>query len=298
MTELLVLNDGRQQMQAVSLDGTRVRTLITGLDERPDGIVVDQVRGHIYWTNMGAPDPGGGARAEVAYARNGSLARADLDGGNRCTIVARGAFTTGKQLAADFDKGLLYWCDREGMQVLCCNLDGSELRPLVVPAVGDEAAQVIANHPVGIAVDLDRRLLYWTQKGAPNAGEGRIFRAPLDLPPGMSPQHRDDIELLWKDLPEPIDLHLLGGATLVWTDRGDEPEGNTLNRAMVQPSVGPPQILSRGYREAIGLAALSASEFYVGDLGGSIRHVNLDTGVDTELVHLGYGLTGIALAEL
>jgi hypothetical protein len=72
--------------------------------------------------------------------------------------------------ATDFDAGVLYWCDREGMQVLRCNLDGSALRPLVVPAVGDEAAQVIANRPVGIAVDLDRRLLYWTQKGAPKPG--------------------------------------------------------------------------------------------------------------------------------
>ena len=45
MTELLVLNDGKQEMQAVSLDGTRVRTLITGIDERADGIVVDQRRG-------------------------------------------------------------------------------------------------------------------------------------------------------------------------------------------------------------------------------------------------------------
>ncbi len=84
----------------------------------------------------------------------------------------------------------------------------------------------------------------------------------------------------------------------MWTDRGAEPAGNTLNRAMVQPTVGTPQILSSGYREAIGLAAVSASEFYVSDLGGSVRHVNLDNGDDTELVHLGAGLTGIALAEL
>ena len=298
MTELLVLNDGKQELQAVSLDGARVRTLITGLEERPDGIVVDQSRGHVYWTNMGAPDPGSSPRSEVAYARNGSLERADLDGANRVTIVPRGAFTTGKQLATDFDAGVLYWCDREGMQVLSCNLDGSELRPLVVPAVGDEAAQAAANHPVGIAVDLDRRLLYWTQKGASNAGEGRIFRVQLDLPHGASPRHRDDIELLYKDLPEPIDLHLLGGTTLLWTDRGDGPQGNTLNRAVVEPTIGTPEILSRGYREAIGVAAVSESDFYVGDLGGSIRHVNRDSGVDTELVYLGFGLTGLALAEL
>jgi hypothetical protein len=298
MTELLVLNDGKQIMQAVSLDGSRVQTLITRLDERADGIVVDQARGHVYWTNMGAPDPGSGPRSEVAYARNGSLERADLDGGNRVTIVPRGAFTTGKQLAADWEAGVLYWCDREGMQVLSCNLDGSDLRPLVVPAVGDVAAQTIANHCVGIAVDLDRRLLYWTQKGAPKAGEGRIFRAPLDLAPGVSALYRDDIEVLWKDLPEPIDLHLFGGSTMVWTDRGAEPYGNTLNRATVQPSVGTPEILSRGYHEAIGVAAISESELYVGDLGGSIRYLDLDAGIDTELVNLGPGLTGLALAEL
>ena len=58
MTELLVLNAGKHELQAVSLDGTRVRTLVAGLDELPDGIVVDQRRGHVYWTNMGAPDPG------------------------------------------------------------------------------------------------------------------------------------------------------------------------------------------------------------------------------------------------
>ena len=66
----------------------------------------------------------------------------------------------------------------------------------------------------------------------------------------------------------------------------------------MQPSVGTPEIISLGYREAIGLAAVSETEFYVSDLGGTIRHVDLDTGVDTELVHLGYGLTGIAVAEI
>jgi hypothetical protein len=299
MTDLLVLNAGKHEMQAVSLDGTRVRTLVAGLDELPDGIVVDQRRGHVYWTNMGAPDAGSSIPGDAAYTRNGSLERADLDGGNRITVVPRGAFTCGKQLTADFDDGVLYWCDREGMQVLRCNLDGSQLRALVVPAVGDDEAHIERNHCVGIAVDEDRRLLYWTQKGAPNAGEGMIFRAPLDLSPGTSPQQRDDIELLWKDLPEPIDLHLLGGGTtLLWTDRGDEPEGNTLNRARVQPTVETSEIISRRYHEAIGVAAVSESELYVTDLGGSVRHVDLDAGIDTELVKLGYGLTGIAVAEL
>jgi len=298
MTELLVLNPGKGEMQAVSLDGTRIWTVIAGLNELPDGIVVDQRRGHVYWTNMGAPDPGSGIPGDAAYTRNGSLERADLDGGNRVIIVPRSAFTTGKQLAADFDRGLLYWCDREGMRVFCCKLDGSGLRALVVSAVGAEAARDARNHPVGIAVDVGRRLLYWTQKGAPNGGEGRIFRGPLDSSVGAIAPYGDGVELLWKDLPEPIDLHLVaGGATLLWTDRGDS-EGNTLNRAVVQPTVGTTEILSTGYREAIGVAAASESEFYVTDLGGSVRHIDLNSRIDTELVNLGSPLTGIALADL
>jgi hypothetical protein len=168
----------------------------------------------------------------------------------------------------------------------------------VVSAVGAEAARDARNHPVGIAIDVDRRLLYWTQKGAPNGGEGRIFRGPLDSSVGAIAPYGDGVELLWKDLPEPIDLHLVGGgATLLWTDRGD-PEGNTLNRAVVQPTVGTTEILSTGYREAIGVAAASESEFYVTDLGGSVRHVDLNSGIDTGLVNLGSPFTGIALADL
>ena len=84
--------------------------------------------------------------------------------------------------------------------------------------------------------------------GACCIGRRRAHRTPVtagsfgprSTRPGASARHRDDIELLWKDLPEPIDVHLLGdGATLVWTDRGDEPEGNTLNRAMVVPTIAP-----------------------------------------------------------
>jgi len=33
-------------------------TLVSDLDESPDGVVVDQQCGQIYWTTMGTPDPG------------------------------------------------------------------------------------------------------------------------------------------------------------------------------------------------------------------------------------------------
>src|SRR6185369_99912 len=299
MTELVVLNLGRREMQAVSLDGARVRTVVGGLDETPDGVVADGERGHIYWTNMGTPDPGAAPGTEPSFfTRNGSIERVDFDGGNRRTIVPRGAFTTGKQLTADFGAGKLYWCDREGMQVLSCDLDGSNLQTLIVAGIGDEAASDARNHPVGVAVDPIRRLIYWSQKGAPNAGEGRIFRAPIDIPPGRNAADRDDIELLWANLPEPIDLHLDAAGMLMWTDRGDPPDGNTLNRAQVQPKLGRREICSRGYQEAIGLATADDVTYYVGDLvGGRIRAVNLSDGTEHELTTLGPGLTGLALAD-
>lgn len=300
MTELVVLNLFRREMQAVSLDGAQVRTVVSGLDETPDGIVVDAQRGHIYWTNMGTPDPGTMPGAEPSFfSHDGSIERVDLDGGHRRTLLAPGAFTTGKQLTADFAAGRLYWCDREGMQVLTCDLDGSNLRTLVVTGIGDEAARDPRNHPVGVAVDPVRRLIYWSQKGAPNAGDGRIFRAPIDIPPGRGPADRDDIELLWDSLPEPIDLHLDAAGMLMWTDRGDPPEGNTLNRARVQPQLGRREICSSGYREAIGLATADEVTYYVGELaGGRIRAVNLVDRTEREVASLGPGLTGLAIADL
>lgn len=294
MTEIVALDIKAGVMHAVSLDGKQVRTVVDGLDRVPDGVVVDKLRGHIYWTNMGTPDtrPVAGVEPEF-FSRNGSIERVDLDGRNRTTIVAIGAFTTGKQLTADFEGGRLYWCDREGMQVLTCDLNGDDLHALVV--TGDDSS-VERNWCVGICLDLDRRLLYWTQKGAAKAGDGRIFRLPLDLPPGADPAARADIELLWENLPEPIDVEL-HGADLVWTDRGAAPHGNALYRAEVQPRIGTPAILSTGYHEAIGVTGFD-SRFYVSDLGGTIRQVDVGASTDTDLVRLASPLTGIALADL
>ena len=299
MTESFVLNVRERVIQAVTLEGARVRTLVDGLDEYPDGIVIDYRGGHVYWTNMGAADARTTAGPEPEFfTRNGSLERVDLDGGNRTTIVPRGAFTTGKQLTADFDARKLYWCDREGMQVLRCDLEGTNLESLVVTAVGDDAAHDAQNHCVGVAVDTDQRMLYWTQKGAPKGGQGRILRAPLDIPAGRTAVDRHDIEVLWSSLPEPIDLDLDGSGMLAWTDRGNPPAGNTLNRAQVTPTVARPQVCATDFHEAIGLATADGVIYYVSDLfAGHIRVVNLAEGTQRQLVDLGPGLTGIALAN-
>ncbi len=53
MTELPVLNAGKGERQGVSLDGKRVRTPISGLDEMPTSSSSTRRRGHVYSTNKG-----------------------------------------------------------------------------------------------------------------------------------------------------------------------------------------------------------------------------------------------------
>ena len=83
---------------------------------------------------------------------------------------------------------------------------------------------------MGIVVDVDGGEFYWTQKGATKAGQGRLFRANLEIPQGQTATTRQDVELLYDALPEPIDLDIDPGTrNLYWTDRGDPPRGNTVS---------------------------------------------------------------------
>ncbi|MGB7464222.1 MAG: hypothetical protein WBW14_15075, partial [Candidatus Acidiferrum sp.] len=210
-------------------DGSDLKTIVNEGRRLPDGIVVDVAGGHIYWTNMGNPS-----------VNDGSIDRADFDGGNITNIVPAGSTFTPKQLQLDAKNRKLYWCDREGMRVMRCNLDGSKIETLVDPSGGDpRPGPDQRKWCVGIALDVDGGKFYWTQKGNDNAGEGRIFRANLQIPKGQTPANRQDIEVLYDNLPEPIDLDLdLSNRMIYWTDRGDPPRGNTVNRAPMDAAPG------------------------------------------------------------
>lgn len=54
---------------------------------------------------------------------------------------------------------------------------------------------------VGISVDAKRGKFYWTQKGPSKGGQGRIFRANINMPDGQDAATRDDIETLFENLP-------------------------------------------------------------------------------------------------
>ncbi len=282
----LDLSEGR--VMSCNPDGSDLRTIVSQAGHMPDGIVVDENSGHIYWTNMG-----------TLGANDGSILRADLDGKNITTIVPAGGTHTAKQLQLDKKNRKLYWCDREGMRVMRVNLDGSNLETLIETGHGDEDRRDARNWCVGIALDVDRGHLYWTQKGPDNAGQGRIFRAGLEIPTGQTPSTRKDIELLYDGLPEPIDLDLdLTSRTMYWTDRGDPPRGNTVNRAPMD-SRKDPEIIFNHLMEGIGLALdLKNNRMFMTDLGGSVYSCGLD-GANTKNLQFAKGnLSGIAYAEM
>ena len=283
----LEINAGK--IHSINPDGSDKRTIVTN-GRMPDGISVDAEAGHIYWTNMGVPS-----------LNDGSIERANLDGSNRVTIIPPGTTFTPKQLHLDKAGRKLYWCDREGMRVMRSDLDGSNVETLVQTGEGEEDRCDQTLHCVGIAIDPHRNEVYWTQKGPDNGEAGRLFRAPLCLNPGETPKTRTDIELVKDRLPEPIDLEIAGG-WIYWTDRGDPPRGNTVNRMrleILERDPGPQEIVFTHLMEGIGIALdVPGDRMFMTDLSGSIYAARLD-GSEARVIAAPEGnLTGIAYAEI
>ena len=284
---LFVLELSGDRIHAMNPDGSDRKTIVTDC-RLPDGIVVDVDAGHIYWTNMGVPN-----------LNDGSIERADLDGKNRSVIVPQGATHTPKQIHLDKDGGKLYWCDREGMRVMRANLDGSQLETLVEAGRGDQDSRDQTRWCVGITIDPKLGKIYWTQKGPDDGGLGRIFRANTNIPKGESPANRSDVELLFDQLPEPIDLELdLTHRLLYWTDRGDPPRGNTVNRVPIDKKAVP-EILITHLMEGIGITLdVPGNRMFVTDFAGSVYSADLDGKNERNFLYAQGNLTGIAYAEI
>jgi hypothetical protein len=270
-------------------DGSDHKIIVTDC-QMPDGIAIEAGAGHIYWTNMGS-------RPDV---NDGSIERADFDGRNRRVIVPRGGTFTPKQLHLDKEGGKLYWCDREGMRVMRCNLDGSQIETLIEAGIGDPDRRDQRRWCVGITIDPERKQIYWTQKGPTKGNQGRLFRAGLDMPRGETASNRSDIEVFFDHLPEPIDLEFdLKNRVLYWTDRGDPPRGNTVNRASVDAKPQAPEILITHLMEGIGIALdVPGDRMFVTDFAGSVYSAKLDGSGERNFLYAQGNLTGIAYGEI
>ncbi|CAK3839968.1 Hypothetical predicted protein [Lecanosticta acicola] len=248
------------------------RTILEGL-YMPDGIAISKSQGLIFWTNMGTPGK-----------NDGSIHCARLDGSEARSLLPPGAINTPKQIVLDEEAETLYFCDREGMRVHRCKVDGSAHEILI--QTGDwrveEERRDATRWCVGIAVSKTLGKIFWTQKGGPKSGAGRIFSANIELSAGAAAASRPDVEVVAERLPEPIDLEMdEGSGVLYWTDRGEFPFGNTLNRKhLVDHAVdsGPAaeeilgrEIIAEGFGEAIGLALdRQGGWVWVADLCGRI----------------------------
>jgi hypothetical protein len=289
---LFFLDVSGSRIMSLNPDGSNLKAIVSKGLRIPDGVAVDVDAGHIYWTNMGNPS-----------ANDGSIDRCDLDGSNVTNIIPPGGTFTPKQLLLDKRTGKLYWSDREGMRVMRANLNGSAVETLVETGCSEADRHDLRNWCIGIALDTEGGKFYWSQKGPDNAGEGRIFRANLEIPKGQNPVNRKDVELLFDGLPEPIDLDLdLANRMMYWTDRGDPPRGNTVNRAPMDPATAgrkDPEIVFNHLMEGIGLSLdLRGGRMFLTDLGGSVYSANLDGSNKRTLLIAQGNLTGIAYVEL
>ncbi|KAF9876785.1 hypothetical protein CkaCkLH20_05631 [Colletotrichum karsti] len=259
------------QVLQLTPEGKLERVLVDR-QQVPDGIDIEEETKRMFWTCMGNPGE-----------QDGAVYSANLDGSDVQSLFVPGVINTPKQLVVEPESRKIYFCDREGMRVYRSNLDGSELETLVV---GGNDPEDIKAWCVGISVAPKLGKFYWTQKGAPKSGQGRIFCANIQMPEGKTAETRDDIVCFLDKLPECIDLEVdEDDHTIFWTDRGEIPKGNTLNRARIHPktglleSSGPEkfEILVRHLNEAIGVKLdKDNGHVYFGDLGGNIYKSNLD----------------------
>lgn len=257
----------------------------------PDGLDVSLSTQRIFWTNMG----------RSTAACDGSVWSANMDGSKIRCILPSGEVHTPKQIATNEARKQVYFCDREGTSVHRCSYDGRDHEILVQRKIvpGSSLSEQMCEWCVGIAIDDQRGLIYWTQKGPSKAGCGRIFRANIDIPTGETSENRSDIRLLFDSLPEPIDIEIDSETqTLYWTDRGEHPMGCALYRAYVGGETIDMQkiILARHFNEPIGLKLDRCNNIvYVTDMGGGMYSVSLDDGLKVELVRNDGCFTGLTL---
>lgn len=263
---------------AGSIEGD-VWNVLVDHEALPDGIAISKRSKRLFWTLMATPGK-----------FDGKVRSCNFDGSDVRTVVEGDNINTLKQIIVHDNgtKEQLYFCDREGMKVWRSDLDGSNLETLI--SSGDPATQMAdqTRHIVGIAVSEKEQKFYWTQKGPSKAVQGRILRANLQFSKGTDANSRDDIEVVLQDLPEPIDLELDDEKqVLYWTDRGELPLGNTINRVKLsdlhpgKSAAGKRgqgyDVVARNLHEAIGLALdVKNRHIYSTDLGGSVYRFDMD----------------------
>lgn len=277
------------QILEVPLDNKSAEPIALVNDQKwPDGVDVSGDR--MYWTCMGVPSE-----------NDGAVYSAKLDGGDIKTVIPAGKVHTPKQIHIDHESSKLYFCDREGLRIHRSNFDGSEHEIILKNGDWETDKDKVAdqtNWPVGITISNKLKRVFWTQKGGSKAGLGRIFSAGLNAP--SDPSAREDIEVVLEDLPEPIDLEFDDdNQILYWTDRGEIPFGNTLNKIEIGDKSSEHQIIANGFGEAIGLRLDKEKQcIYVADMSGRLWECATEPARKKKIYEAaGHAYTGLGIVR-
>jgi hypothetical protein len=164
-TTLVVLDSGCNKPEnplfsgrvfLAAADGSAIRPIVLG-QSLPETVAVLPREKRLVWTAMGFPG-----------AADGAVWTSAFDGTDvRLVVAPGGPLNTPKQICVDEEAGKMYVCDREGMQVIRCDLDGSNVEKLVSTGDFDDLAQRkdATRWCVGLAIDWEERTMYWSQKG-------------------------------------------------------------------------------------------------------------------------------------
>ena len=293
------------KIQSANLDGSNVRDLLTGLDPLR-GIAVDVAGRRIYWTDwdtIQSADLDGANLTELASGyynmstlaldivgrqmywtdvsdRGGSIYRADLDGANLTELLLRRE-TFPEDITLDVAGGKMYWANRtpspdgeawEPPDLLCADLDGSNLTELVPRAAADVIAnvtlgippQTVASGPtktVQVHVNAaDRPPMYWIDTAA-----GTLHRLVDAEVENLVPSVQNATSLT-------VDI---ATNTLYWTQQTGKSSG-TIHSANLDGS-GAMQLVESRWSVPMGIAVDTAdNHLYWTNSSGKIKRANLD----------------------
>jgi DNA-binding beta-propeller fold protein YncE len=204
-------------IQRLDLDGTKLTTIVpVGGTFTAKQLKLDSKNGKLYWSD-----------------REGMrVMRADIDGSHLETLVETGHGEEARRdarnwcvgIAVDAVRGKIYWTQKGGNNA---NLGAIRRANIEIPR-----GQTAANRsdiellfdglpePIDLDLDLDARLMYWTDRGDPPRGN-TVSRAPMDAPAGFDPKNRADQEILVTGLKEGIGISLdTKGNRMYFTDLG------------------------------------------------------------------------------
>jgi DNA-binding beta-propeller fold protein YncE len=208
-------NDG--SIERLDLDGSHLTVVVPpGGTFTPKQLKLDRENRRLYWSD-----------------REGMrVMRSNIDGSSVETLVETGSGEEARRdarnwcvgIAVDLQGGKIYWTQKGGSNAG----EGSIRRANIDVPKGQSPAnrsdvEVLFDglpEPIDMDLDLGRRMMYWTDRGDLPRGNS-VSRAPMDLPTGAKPRHRDDQEILVTGLHEGIGIALdVKGDQMYVTDLG------------------------------------------------------------------------------